>query len=68
VAKGCSVELNRGNNNNNKNNNWHQEEIQKLDRKISNWRKELSILAESGPGPDNFKLNIKKRTFFRNTK
>jgi hypothetical protein len=33
-----------------------------------NWRKELSILAESGPGPDNFKLNVKKRKIFQKYK
>jgi hypothetical protein len=37
----------------------------RIQRQISNWRKELSILAESGPGPDNFKLNIKKRKIFQ---
>jgi hypothetical protein len=40
----------------------------RIQRQISNWRKELSILAESGPGTDNSKLNLKKRIFFRNTK
>jgi len=28
---------------------------------MSLWRKELSILAESGTGYDNIKLNIKKK-------
>jgi hypothetical protein len=32
----------------------------RIQTQISNWRKELSILAESGPGPDNSKLNVKK--------
>jgi hypothetical protein len=36
----------------------------RIQSQISNWRKELSILAESGPGPDNFKLNIKKEENF----
>jgi hypothetical protein len=36
----------------------------RIKRQISNWRKELSILAESGPGPDNFKLNAKKKENF----
>jgi hypothetical protein len=36
----------------------------RIQKQISNWRKELSILVESGPGPDNFKLNIKKEKFF----
>jgi hypothetical protein len=39
-----------------------------IQRKISNWRKELSILAESGPGPDNSKLNINKRKIFQKYK
>jgi hypothetical protein len=37
----------------------------RIQRQINNWRKKLSILAESGPGPDNFKLNIKKRSIFQ---
>jgi hypothetical protein len=40
----------------------------RIQKQISNWRKELSILAESGPGPDNFKLNIKKRKIFQRYK
>jgi hypothetical protein len=28
----------------------------RIQRQISNWRKYISILAESGPGPDNLKL------------
>jgi hypothetical protein len=39
----------------------------RIQRQISNWRKELSILAESGPGTDNCKLNLKRGKFFRNT-
>jgi hypothetical protein len=38
----------------------------RVQRQISNWRKELSILVESGSGPDNSKLNAKRGTFFRN--
>jgi hypothetical protein len=30
----------------------------RIQRQISNWRKELSILAESGPGTENSKLNL----------
>jgi hypothetical protein len=40
----------------------------RIQRQISNWRKELSILAKSGPGPDNFKLNVKKRKVFQKYK
>jgi hypothetical protein len=36
----------------------------RIQRQISNWRKEISILAESGPGPDNSKLKVKKRKIF----
>jgi hypothetical protein len=36
-----------------------------IQRQISNWRRELSILTESGSGADNIKLNIKKRNFFQ---
>ena len=32
---------------------------------ISNWRKELSIIAETGTGSDNGELNRKKRQIFR---
>jgi hypothetical protein len=32
---------------------------------MGNWRKQLSILVESGPGPDNFKLNINKSIFLK---
>jgi hypothetical protein len=39
-----------------------------IQRQISNWREEVSILAESGPGPDNFKVNIKKRKIFQKYK
>jgi hypothetical protein len=35
----------------------------RIQRQISNWRKELSILAESGPGTDNSKLNLKRGKF-----
>jgi hypothetical protein len=33
-------------------------------RQKINWRKELSIIAESGTGSDNGKLNMKKRKIF----
>ena len=35
-----------------------------MQKQISNWRKELSILAETGTSSDNGKLNRKKRTIF----
>jgi hypothetical protein len=35
-------------------------------RQISNWRKEISILAGKGTGLDNGKLNRKKRTILKN--
>jgi hypothetical protein len=35
----------------------------RIQRPISNWRKQLSILAESGMGSDNIKLNIKSGHF-----
>jgi succinylglutamate desuccinylase len=38
----------------------------RMQKHISNWRKELSILAETGTGSDNGKLNRKKGRFFRN--
>jgi hypothetical protein len=37
-----------------------------MQKQISNWKKELSILAETGPGSDNGKLNKKKRKIFQN--
>jgi hypothetical protein len=37
----------------------------RMQKQISNWRKELSILAETGTGPDNGKLNRKKRKIFQ---
>ena len=36
-----------------------------MQKQISNWRKELSILAETGTGSDNGKLNRKKRKIFQ---
>ena len=36
----------------------------RMQKQISNWRKELSILAETGRGSDNGKLNRKKRKIF----
>jgi hypothetical protein len=40
----------------------------RIQRQVSNWRKELSILPKSGTHSNNIKLNIKKRFFFRNMK
>jgi hypothetical protein len=40
----------------------------RIQRKISNWRKELPILTESGLGSDNIKPNIKKRKMFQKYK
>jgi hypothetical protein len=37
-------------------------------KQISNWRKELSILTESGSGSDKDKLNIKNRKIFQKYK
>ena len=34
-------------------------------KQISSWRKELSIIAETGRGSDNVKLNRKKRKIFK---
>ena len=33
----------------------------RMEKQISSWRKELSIIAETGTGSDNGKLNRKKR-------
>jgi hypothetical protein len=40
----------------------------RIQRQISNWRKDLSILAESGPGTNNSKLKVKKRKIFQKYK
>ena len=37
----------------------------RMQEKISNWGKELSIIAETGTGSDNVKLNRKKRKIFK---
>jgi hypothetical protein len=37
-----------------------------MQKQISNWRKELSILAETGTCCDNGKLKRKKRKIFQN--
>jgi len=37
----------------------------RMQRQISNWRKELSITAETGTGSDNGELNRKKRKIFK---
>jgi len=37
----------------------------RMQKQISSWRKELSIIAESGTGSDNGKLNRKKRKIFK---
>jgi hypothetical protein len=36
-----------------------------MQKQISNWRKEFSILVENGTGCDNGKLNRKKRKIFK---
>ena len=36
-----------------------------MQKQISIWRKELSIIAETGTGSDNGKLNRKKRMIFQ---
>jgi len=36
-----------------------------MQKQISSWRKELSIIAETGTGSDNGKLNRKKRKIFQ---
>ena len=38
----------------------------RMQRLIRNWRKELSIMAETGTGSDNGKLHSKKRKIFQN--
>jgi len=37
----------------------------RMQRQISNWRKVLSIIAETGTGSDNGELNRKKRKIFK---
>jgi len=37
----------------------------KLQKQISSWRKEISVIAETGTGSDNGKLNRKKRKIFK---
>ena len=37
----------------------------RMQKQISSWRKELSIIAETGTGSDNGKLNKKKRKIFQ---
>jgi len=36
-----------------------------IQKQISSWRKELSVIAENGAGADNGKLNRKKRKIFQ---
>ena len=36
-----------------------------MQKQISSWRKELLIIAETGTGSDNGKLNRKKRKIFK---
>ena len=36
-----------------------------MQQHIRNWGKELSVLAETGTGTDNGKLNRKKREIFQ---
>jgi hypothetical protein len=38
----------------------------RIQKQIDNWRKELSIIAETGTGSDNGNLNWKKRKIFKN--
>jgi hypothetical protein len=38
----------------------------RVQRQISNWRKELSVFAESGTASNNIKLNIRRRFFQKN--
>jgi len=37
----------------------------RVQKQISSWRKELSIIAETGTGSDNEKFNRKKRRIFK---
>jgi len=37
----------------------------KMQKQISSWRKELSVIAATGTGSDNVKLNRKKRKIFK---
>ena len=37
----------------------------RMQKQISSWKKELSIIAETGTGSDNVKLNRKKRKIFK---
>ena len=37
----------------------------RMKKQICSWRKELSIIAETGTGSDNGKLNRKKRKIFK---
>jgi len=37
----------------------------RMQKQISSWRKELSVIAETGTGSDNGKLNRKKRKIFK---
>jgi len=39
-----------------------------MQKQINSWRKELSIIAETGTGSDNGKLNRKKRKIFQKYK
>jgi len=36
-----------------------------MQKQVSSWRKELSIIAETGTGSDNGKLNRKNGTIFK---
>jgi hypothetical protein len=36
-----------------------------MERKISNWRKDISIVAKTGTESDNGKLNRKKRKIIK---
>jgi len=39
--------------------------IIRMQKQISSWRKELTIIAETGTGSDNVKLNRKKRKILK---
>jgi hypothetical protein len=40
----------------------------RMQKQINRWRKDLSILTESGSGSDNLKPNLKKRRMFQKYK
>jgi K+-transporting ATPase c subunit len=63
-----NISNDNNNNKNDKNNNNNNTHLENQNTKtISNWRRKLSILTESGSGLDT-KLNIKKRKIFQKYK